>query len=42
MPMPLEIQHKLMQFIEVSKDGYLIFDENDRIIFINQTLNLSS
>jgi diguanylate cyclase (GGDEF)-like protein/PAS domain S-box-containing protein len=37
MPMPLEIQDKLMQFIEVSKDGYLVFDKNDRIIFINQT-----
>ncbi|MBB1267988.1 sensor domain-containing diguanylate cyclase [Shewanella sp. SR44-3] len=35
--MPHDVHHKLMQFIEISKDGYLIFDELDRISFINQT-----
>jgi diguanylate cyclase (GGDEF)-like protein len=32
-----EIHHTLLEFINLSKDGYLVFDKHDRICFINDT-----
>jgi diguanylate cyclase (GGDEF)-like protein len=32
-----EIHHTLLEFIKLSKDGYLVFDKHDRICFINDT-----
>jgi diguanylate cyclase (GGDEF)-like protein len=32
-----EIHHTLLEFINLSKDGYLVFDKQDSIYFINDT-----